>query len=176
MAQALLQRASLLAPVLIPLNYLIAVTPESMLLRLGNFPDLEIADAATRRRYISIFRTQSIAHRVLLVDELEEDSEVAETIEIHPLVQEIVRELFLRQIPSERLGEQLTMMMSVLIGWMSQMRHRNAFFAVDQLASHADQLLRVILQVGQSASMNPSRSPCSSTRGSCSDSNWQPAA
>ena len=26
------------------------------------------------------------------------------------------------------------------------MRHRNAFFAVDQLASHADQLLRVILQ------------------------------
>jgi hypothetical protein len=41
------------------------------------------------------------------------------------------------------------MMMSVLIGWMSQMRHRNAFFAVDQLASHAEQLLRVILQVSR---------------------------
>ncbi|MGO9104403.1 MAG: hypothetical protein ACLP9Y_35165 [Mycobacterium sp.] len=155
MAQALLQRASLLAPDLIPLNYLIAATPESMLLQLGHFPDPEVADAATRRRYISIFRTQSIAHRVLLVDELEEDSEVAETIEIHPLVQEIVRELFLRQIPPARLGEQLTMMMSVLIGWISQMRHRNAFFAVDQLASHADQLLRVILQVGQFAFHEP---------------------
>ncbi|MGV7756246.1 hypothetical protein PJM53_29415, partial [Mycobacterium kansasii] len=61
MAQALLQRASLLAPDLIPLNYLIAATPESMLLQLGHFPDPEIADGATRRRYISIFRTQSIA-------------------------------------------------------------------------------------------------------------------
>ena len=149
MAQALLQRASLLAPDLIPLNYLIAATPESMLLQLARFPDPEIADCATRRRYISIFRTQSIAHRVLLVDDVEADSEVAETIEIHPLVQEIVRELFLREIPPARLGEQLTMMMSVLIGWMSQMRHRNAFFAVDQLASHADQLLRVILQVSR---------------------------
>jgi hypothetical protein len=36
------------------------------------------------------------------------------------------------------------MLMSVLIGWMIRMRHRNALFAVDQLASHADQLLRVI--------------------------------
>ena len=149
MAQALLQRASLLAPDLIPLNYLIAATPESMLLQLGRFPDPEIADGATRRRYISIFRTQSIAHRVLLVDDVEADIDVAETIEIHPLVHEIVRELFLREIPPARLGEQLTMMMSVLIGWMSQMRHRNAFFAVDQLASHADQLLRVILQVSR---------------------------
>jgi len=148
MAQALLQRASLLAPELIPLNYLIAATPESMLLRLGRFPDPEVANGATRRRYISIFRTQSIAHRVL-VDDVEADSEVAETIEIHPLVQEIVRELFLRQIPPARLGEQLTMMMSVLIGWMSRMRYRNAFFAVDQLASHAEQLLRVILRVGR---------------------------
>ncbi|MGV7301745.1 hypothetical protein PJK45_21410 [Mycobacterium kansasii] len=149
MAQALLQRASLLAPDLIPLNYLIAATPESMLLQLGHFPDPEIADGATRRRYISIFRTQSIAHRAFLVDNVEPDSEVAETIEIHPLVQEIVRELFLRQIPPARLGDQLTMMMSVLIGWMSQMRHRNAFFAVDQLAAHAEQLLRVILQVSR---------------------------
>ena len=37
MAQALLQRASLLAPDLIPLNYLIAATPESMLLQLVAF-------------------------------------------------------------------------------------------------------------------------------------------
>ena len=149
MAQALLQRASLLAPDLIPLNYLIAATPESMLLRLGHFPEPEVADAATRRRYISIFRTQSIAHRNLLVDDVEADSEVAETIGIHPLVQEIVQELFLREIPSILLGDQLTMMMSVLIGWMSQMRHRHAFFAMDQLAAHADQLLRVITKVGR---------------------------
>lgn len=149
MAQALLQRASLLAPDLIPLNYLIAATPESMLLQLGHFPDPEVADAVMRRRYISIFRTQSIAHRTLTVDNVEADSEVAETIEMHPLVREIVRELFLRQIPPARLGEQLTMMMSVLIGWMSAMRHRNAFFAVDQLAAHAEYLLRVMVKVGR---------------------------
>ncbi|MEA2774525.1 MAG: hypothetical protein QOD93_7487 [Acetobacteraceae bacterium] len=149
MAQALLQRASLLAPDLIPLNYLIAATPESMLLQLGKFPDPEVADGASRRRYITIFRTQSIAHRNLLVNEMVADSEVAETIEIHPLVQEIVRNLFLRQIPPAALGDQLTMMMAVLIGWMSHMRNRNAFFAVDQLASHAERLLQAIVGVGR---------------------------
>jgi hypothetical protein len=147
MAQALLQRASLLAPDLIPLNYLIAATPESMLLQLGQFPDPEVADGATRRRYITIFRTQSIAHRNLLVDDMAADSEVAETIEMHPLVQEIVRDLFLRKIPPAALGDQLMMMMAVLIGWMSHMRDRHAFFAVGQLALHAERLLQVIVRV-----------------------------
>jgi hypothetical protein len=67
----------------------------------------------------------------------------------HPVVQEIVQELFLREIPSTLLGDQVTMMMSVLIGWMSQMRQRHAFFAMDQLAAHADQLLRVIAKLGR---------------------------
>lgn len=176
MAQALLQRASLLAPDLIPLNYLIAVTPESMLLRLSHFPEPEVADAAKRRRYISIFRTQSIAHRTLRVDNVELDGEVAETIEMHPLVQEIVRELFLRQIPPARLGDQLTMMTSVLIGWMSAMRHRKAFFAVDQLAAHAEYLLRVIVRVRPFEFHQPDQVTMFNTRAACSSSNLPPAA
>ena len=65
MAQALLQRASLLAPDLIPLNYLIAATPESMLLQLVAFRTPWVAEGALRRRYITIFRTQSIVSVVL---------------------------------------------------------------------------------------------------------------
>jgi hypothetical protein len=59
-----------------------------MLLQLGRFPDPVVADGALRRLYFTIVRTQSIGHRTVLVDDVEADSEVADTIEIHPLVQE----------------------------------------------------------------------------------------
>ena len=111
MVQEMLYRSSLLAPDMIPLNYLIASMPEEIEMRLGQLPEPSFADAALRRRYISIMRTQSIAHRVLLLDDDGEQNEASDTIDIHPLVHEILQRLFIRKIPPIRLSEQITMMM-----------------------------------------------------------------
>ena len=147
MVQAMLYRASLLAPDMIPLNYLIASMPESVEMRLGQLPEPSFADAALRRRYISIMRTQSIAHRVLLLDDDGEQNEASDTIDIHPLVHEILQRLFVREIPPIRLSEQITMMMYFLHGWSAHARTRNQYFVVDQLAAHAVSLLRFIDQL-----------------------------
>ena len=148
MVQAMLYRASLLAPDMIPLNYLIASMPEDVEMRLGHLPEPSFADAALRRRYISIMRTQSIAHRVLLLDDDGEQNEASDTIDIHPLVHEILQRLFVRQIPPIRLSEQITMMMYFLHGWIAHARKRNQYFVVDQLAAHAVSLLGFIDQRG----------------------------
>ncbi|MDW5615060.1 hypothetical protein EV589_0008 [Mycobacterium sp. BK558] len=148
-AQALIYRAALIAPEKIPLNFLIAAFPESVVLRLGELPMPTEAAPAAQRRYISIFRTQSLAQRVVLVDNFNANNEAAETIRIHPLVHEVLCDIFLRDIPPGRLGEQLSMMLHELLGWLTEMRKRNAFFAVDQLAAHAEALLAVIVKVSR---------------------------
>ncbi|MCP9271247.1 hypothetical protein [Mycolicibacterium arenosum] len=148
-AQALLYRAALIAPDKIPLNFLIAAFPESIVLRLHELPMPAEAEPAVQRRYISIFRTQSLAQRVVLVDNFNANNEAAETIRIHPLVHEVLRDIFLRDIPPARLSEQIIMMLHPLLGWLTEMRRRNAFFAVDQLAAHADALLSVIVKVSR---------------------------
>ncbi|MGJ6127182.1 hypothetical protein QN239_31860 [Mycolicibacterium sp. Y3] len=150
-AAALLYHAALLAPEKIPLNLLIAASPESAEMRLGELPKPTAAEPAVQRRYISIFRTQSLAQRIVLTDNFNANNEAAETIQIHPLVHEILRDIFLRDVPPDRLGEQLSMMLHALLGWLSAMRDRNAFIAVDQLAAHADALLAVILKASRFA-------------------------
>lgn len=148
-AQALIYRAALIAPDKIPLNFLIAAFPESNVLRLHELPRPTEAAPAVQRRYISIFRTQSLTQRVVLVDNFNANNEAAETIRIHPLVHEVLRDIFLRDIPPARLGEQMTMMLHPLLGWLTEMRKRSAFFAVDQLAAHAEALLAVIVKVSR---------------------------
>lgn len=148
MVQAMLYRASLLAPDMIPLNYLIASMPETIEMRLEVLPEPSFADAALRRRYIRIMRTQSIAHRVLLLDEQGEPNEASDTIDIHPLIHEILRRLFVRQIPPYQLGGQLTMMLYFLNGWLIHARRQSRYFVVDQLAAHALSLLSVIDGLG----------------------------
>lgn len=149
MVQAMLYRASLLAPDMIPLNYLIASLPETFEMRLEVLPEPSFADAALRRRYIRIMRTQSIAHRVLLLDKQGEPSETGDTIDIHPLVHEILRRLFVRRMPHSEMGGQLMMMLYFLNGWLIHARRQNRYFAVDQLAAHALSLLRFIDGLGQ---------------------------
>ncbi|MFW3120265.1 hypothetical protein MMAG44476_21222 [Mycolicibacterium mageritense DSM 44476 = CIP 104973] len=148
-AQALIYRGALVASEKIPLNFLIAAFPESAVLNLGELPMPTAAPAALQRRYISIFRTQSLVQRVVLVDNFNANNEAAETIRIHPLVHEVLRDIFLRDIPPGRLGEQLSMMLHELLGWLTEMRNRHAFFAVDLLAAHAETLLALIVQVSR---------------------------
>ena len=70
------------------------------MLRLGDLPSPTVAAPAVQRRYISIFRTQSLAQRVVLVDNFNANNEAGETIRIHPLVHEVLRDIFLRDIPA----------------------------------------------------------------------------
>jgi hypothetical protein len=149
MVQGMLYRASVLAADMIPLNYLIASMPEQIEMHLGHMPEPSFAEAAVRRRYISIMRTQSMARRVLLLDGDGEQNEASETIDIHPLVQEILQRLFLREIPPVYLGGQLTMMMYFLHGWIVHARMRSQYFVVDQLVAHAVSLIDVIERLGE---------------------------
>lgn len=149
MVQGMLYRASLLASDMIPLNYLIASMPEQIDMRLGHTPEPSFAEPAVRRRYISIMRTQSMARRVLFLDGDGEQNEASETINVHPLVHEILQRLFLREIPPIHLGGQLAMMMYFLCGWIAHARARNQYFVVDQLVAHAVSLLNVIQNVGE---------------------------
>jgi hypothetical protein len=149
MVQGMLYRASVLAADMIPLNYLIASMPEQIEMHLGHTPEPSFADAAVRRRYISIMRTQSMARRVLLLDGDGGQNEASETIDIHPLVHEILQRLFLREIPPIHLASQLTMMMYFLNGWIVHARMRSQYFVVDQLVAHAVSLLGVIERLGE---------------------------
>ncbi|MEZ0351111.1 hypothetical protein [Mycobacterium sp. pR1184] len=149
MVQAMLYRASLLAPDMIPLNYLIASMPESLAMRLEQLPEPAFADAAVRRRYISIMRTQSIAHRVLILGADGEQNEASDTFNVHPVVHEILRRLFVREIPPIRLVEQLTMMLYFLNGWLIHARKQNQYFVVDQLAAHALSLINFMDGLGE---------------------------
>jgi hypothetical protein len=148
MVQGMLYRASVLAADMIPLNYLIASMPEQFEMRLGHLPEPSFAEAAVRRRYISIMRTQSMARRVLLLDGDGEQNEASETIDIHPLVHEILQRLFLRDTPPIHLGVQLTMMMHFLHGWIKHARLRSQYFVVDQLVAHAVSLIDVVERLG----------------------------
>ncbi|GFG63961.1 hypothetical protein MKUB_14510 [Mycobacterium kubicae] len=154
MVEGMLYRAALLAPDMIPLNYLIASMPEDMQIRLGRLPEPSFADSAQRRRYISIMRTQSIAHRVLLLDDDGEQNEASDTVDIHPLVHEILQRLFVRRIPPARLSEQITMMMYILHGWIAHARRRSQYFVVDQLVAHAISLLKAIDKLGNLPTLN----------------------
>lgn len=149
MVQAMLYRASLLAPDLIPLNYLIASMPESLVVDLAHLPEPAFADVAVRRRCISIMRTQSMVHRVLILGADGEQNESSDTFNIHPLIHEILRRLFVREIPPIRLGEQLTMMLYFLNGWLIHARKQNNYFVVDQLAAHGLSLLSFIDELGE---------------------------
>jgi hypothetical protein len=129
---------------MIPLNFLIAILAEVVTVRIPDQPEPVVAEAILRRRYVTIMRTQSIAHRVLVLDQQGEQNEASETIEIHPLVHEILRRIFLRTIRKDRLNEQLTVMMHVIHGWVANLRKRDEYFALDQLVAHANSILTVI--------------------------------
>ncbi|QRY43505.1 hypothetical protein JVX93_23595 [Mycolicibacterium boenickei] len=140
--ERLLYRASLVSPSLIPLNYLIASTPAYLDVDLAHPPKPTFAEAEVLRRYVSIMRTQSIAQRLLLQRDGEELNEASDTIEIHPLVHEILRRLYLRQTSGQQVGNHVIMMMHTLQGWIADFRLRNQYFVVDQLVSHAETLLQ----------------------------------
>lgn len=143
-ATGILYHAALLAPELLPLNFIIAASPESANINLAELPRPTKIDPTISRSVISTLRTQSIAQRVMNLDEAGAQNAASETIAIHPLVHEILRITYLDEIPPGRLQEQALMIMYHLLGWIEGMRSEFEFFAVDQLLLHAEALLRLL--------------------------------
>lgn len=143
-AAGILYHAALLAPELLPLNFIIGASPESTVINLGQIPAPTVVEPRISRSVISTLRSQSIAERVMNLDEAGSRNAASETIAIHPLVHEILRETYLKSIPHGRLQEQVVMLMYHLLGWIEGMRLAFEFFALDVFLLHAEELLRLV--------------------------------
>jgi hypothetical protein len=143
-AAGILHHGALLAPELLPLNLIITASPESANINLAEMPRPTTVDPRISRSVISTLRSQSIAQRVMNLDEAGAQNAASETIAIHPLVHEILQISYLDEIPPGRLQEQALMIMYHLLGWIEGMRSEFEFFAVDQLLLHAEALLRLL--------------------------------
>lgn len=143
-ATAILEHACLLAPELVPLNFIISASPEDDRLNLADRPSPGFVDRVVARSVISTFRTQTIAQRVMNVDDAGAQNAASETIAIHPLVHEILRISYLDRLRPGELHGHALMLMHHLIGWIEGMRSDLEFFAVDQLLLHAEALLDLL--------------------------------
>ena len=94
---------------------------------------------------ISTFRTQSIAQRVMNVDDAGHQNAASETIAIHPLIhEESCRLSYLDRLQPGELQSHALMLMHQLFGWIEGLRSDLEFFAVDQLILHAEALLELL--------------------------------
>lgn len=143
-ATGILEHAALLAPELLPLNFIIAASPEAATIDLTDRPSPAFADPKISRSVISTFRTQSIAQRVMNVDDVGNQNAASETIAIHPLVHEILQISYLDRLQPGELQSHALMLMHQLFGWIEGLRSDLEFFAVDQLILHAEALLKLL--------------------------------
>lgn len=144
-ARAVVEIGCLLAPELLPLNFILQATAESVEVNLANLPVPAEVDQTVRRGVLSALRTQSIAQRVVNDGEGNR-TPVSETVAIHPLVHEILRRSYLAAVPPGVLEMQSTAFMYFLVGWIGKLRDQGDYFAVEQLRIHADALLKLIVE------------------------------
>ena len=144
-ARAVVEIGCLLAPELLPLNFILQATDESVYVDLANLPVPTEVDQAVRRGVLSALRTQSIAQRVVNDGEGNR-TPVSETVAVHPLVHDILRRSYLAAVPHGYLESQCTVFMYFLVGWLGKLRNQGEFFAVEQLRVHADDLLALIAE------------------------------
>lgn len=144
-ARAVLEIGCLLAPELLPLNFILQATAESVDINLANLPTPTEVDQVVRRGVLSALRTQSIAQRV--VDDGDGNrTPVSETVAVHPLVHDILRQSYLAAVPPGYLEMQCTAFMYFLVGWIGKLRDQGEFFAVEQLRLHANALLTLVAE------------------------------
>lgn len=153
-ARAVLEIGSLLAPELLPLNFMLLSTPEEAQLDLANLPVPTEVDVVTRRGVLSVLRTQTIARRVVNDGEGNR-TPVSETIAIHPLVHDILQRSYLAAVPPGYLQPQCTVFMYFLVGWLGWMRTQGEYFAVEQLRLHANALLTLMADNEPMSSLSP---------------------
>lgn len=153
-ARAVLEIGSLLAPELLPLNFILLATPGEMQLDLANLPKPAEVDKVTLRGVLSTLRTQTIARRVVNEGDGGHTA-VSDTIAIHPLVHDILRRSYLAAVPPGYLESQCTVFMYFLIGWLGSMRTAGEYFAVEQLRLHANALLELVADNEPMSSFSP---------------------
>lgn len=140
--QILVYRSSFIAPELIPLNLLIQAIDQEAL-NLATPPKPEFTEQHRLNRIVSTIRTQTLARRRNYVDASGKSTPASDTITIHPLVHEILREIFSHAAPPEHVEDVLGMLMGCLYGWIRELRPAGTYLAVDQLIIHSEQLLNV---------------------------------
>jgi hypothetical protein len=143
-ARAVMHIGSLLAPELVPLNFILPATADSVQADLANLPRPTEADPVLRRGVLSILRTQTIAHRVVVNDDGGKTTLVSDTVAIHQLVHDILRESYLAEVPPGQLQAQAMTLMYYLVGWIGALRSAGEYFAVEQLRLHAESLLKLV--------------------------------
>jgi hypothetical protein len=144
-ARAVVEIGCLLAPELLPLNFILQATAESVQVNLANLPIPTEVDQTVRRGVLSALRTQSIARRVVNDGEGNR-TPASETVAVHPLVHEILRRSYLAAVPAGYLESQCTVFMYFLVGWLGKLRDQAEFLAVEQLRLHANALLALIVE------------------------------
>ncbi|AFM18593.1 hypothetical protein Mycch_3868 [Mycolicibacterium chubuense NBB4] len=142
-SQQLIARAAVLAPELIPFNLILQALSGVDYSEPTNPPRPEVAERHSRNIIMQTLMTQTIARRRHYVDRTGEQNPASDTLNFHPLVHEILRNLQLQVSFPELIGP-LTDLMACLYGWLEQMRHEGDFFPVDQLLMHSDHLLDFI--------------------------------
>ncbi|MDT5115503.1 MAG: hypothetical protein QOE30_1242 [Mycobacterium sp.] len=141
-AQALIHHSAFLAPELIPFNMVLQTVYAENGLDLVHPPRPEVADPHRRNVIMTNLYTQTIARRRQYVDRTGAENPASDTINVHPLVHEILRKIVLDTTASADLIGLLTGLMGTVYGWLDEMRNEGYFFPVDQLLVHADTLLR----------------------------------
>lgn len=141
--QLLLYHSAYFAPELIPVNMVLQTVESSVAtLDLTHPPRPAQADQHVRNQILTNLRTQTIARRRSYSDPKGTINPASDTITIHPLVHEILREIHLRAAPRDgSVINLLTLFMGHLYGWLIELRRSGAFFPVEQLLAHAEWIL-----------------------------------
>ncbi|MEV0339172.1 ATP-binding protein [Nocardia sp. NPDC050713] len=155
--RALIYHAAFMAPELIPVNLLLQTVSETTTINLLDPPIPEIADQARRNGVLTNLRTQSIAKRRHYADSSVVVNPASDTINIHPLVHEILREIHRRSAPNEYVVDLLGLLMTCTMGWIGALRLKRQFFALEQLMVHARWILELVSTVPLPSTADPGR-------------------
>lgn len=143
-AKILMYTASFIAPELIPLNLMIPVTTDPIQIDAANLPKPTLADPHVTRAIVSLLRTQTIAHRVLVNAQADTEALSADCIQIHPLINEILRTKYVATAPPGAIMNAVTVLLGHLTPWLGTMRSKGSFVALEQLRLHAETLLEFL--------------------------------
>lgn len=143
-ARILMHTASFLAPEMIPLNLMIPATSEPITIDMAHLQTPSAADPHQTRAIVSLLRTQTIAHRVLASGHTGSENLSADCIQIHPLINEILRTQYVASAPPGAVQNAVTVLLGHLIPWLGLMRTTGSFLALEQLRVHAETLIEYL--------------------------------
>ncbi|BBY46826.1 hypothetical protein MARA_02560 (plasmid) [Mycolicibacterium arabiense] len=143
-AQELIHSSALLAPELIPFNMMLQIVDADHTFDLAHPPRPHVAGEHRRNVIMTNLNTQTIARRTRYVDRTGVENPASDTLNLHPLVHEILHKIVVDITAPIDLLRLLTDLMGTVYGWLDEMRNEGFFFPVDQLLVHADTVLKTV--------------------------------